>query len=161
MSKLYRQWVKQHQDDAWSLARHLLRNDADAEDATQEAFTSLWTHRDSVDPARVRPWLMRVLRNECFDRLRRRRPESPLDENEAATEGGPVKDLQQSQLSHWLSGAIATLAEPYRSLVVLRDVQQLSYEAVGETMNLSPSQVKVYLHRARKDLRQQLRDLKP
>jgi RNA polymerase sigma-70 factor (ECF subfamily) len=161
MSKLYRQWVTTHQHDAWSLARHLLRNDSEAEDATQEAFVSLWTHRNSVDPARVKPWLMRVLRNECFDRLRRRRPEVDLDESETETSGGPMLAIQQEQLSNWLMTAITSLAEPYRSLVVLRDIQQLSYEAVGETLNLSLPQVKVYLHRARKDLREQLRELRP
>jgi len=161
MSKLYRQWVTTHQHDAWSLARHLLRNDSEAQDATQEAFVSLWTHRDSVDPSRVKPWLMRVLRNECFDRLRRRRPEVNLDQSETEASEDPVMEIQQEQLSSWLMAAIATLAEPYRSLVVLRDMQQLSYEAIAETLSLSPSQVKVYLHRARKDLREQLRELRP
>ena len=71
MRKAYRQWVTRYQDEAWSLARYLLKDEVEAEDAVQEAFTSLWRHRDTVEPERVRPWLMRVLRNECFDRLRR------------------------------------------------------------------------------------------
>lgn len=79
MSRIYRQWVTQHQDEAWALARYLLRDGTEAEDATQEAFTSLWQHRESIDPAKVKPWLMRVLRNECFDRIRRRRPETELE----------------------------------------------------------------------------------
>ncbi len=161
MGKQYRQWVEQYQDEAWSLARYLLKDEAEAEDATQEAFTSLWQHRDAMDPARVKSWLMRVLRNECFDRLRRRRPETELEETIAAEEAGPMMATQQDQMSQWLAGAIAALGEPYRSLVILRDVQQHSYEAVGETMDLSASQVKVYLHRARKLLREQLLELKP
>ena len=68
---------------------------------------------------------------------------------------------EQGELSRWLAQAIAALGEPYRSLVILRDVQQNSYEAVAATMNLSAAQVKVYLHRARKQLREQLVDLKP
>ena len=68
---------------------------------------------------------------------------------------------QQHQLSRWLARAIAALGEAYRSLVVLRDVQQHSYEAVGQTLDLSPSQVKVYLHRARKQLREQLAEYRP
>ena len=68
MRKIYRQWVKDYQDDVWSLARYLLKDGTEAEDASQEAFTSLWRHRESVDPARVKAWLMKVTRNECFDR---------------------------------------------------------------------------------------------
>ncbi len=161
MRKIYRQWVKDYQDDVWSLARYLLKDGTEAEDATQEAFTSLWRHRESVDPARIKPWLMKVTRNECFDRLRRRRPETELDDSHMLQEGGPMMTTQQSELSQWLAQAIAALSEPYRSLVILRDVQQHSYEAVAQTMNLSLSQVKVYLHRARKLLREQLAELKP
>jgi RNA polymerase sigma-70 factor (ECF subfamily) len=65
-------------------------------------------------------------------------------------------NLQQAELSQWLKLAIGRLKEPYRSLVVLRDVRQHSYEDVAQTMELSLSQVKVYLHRARKQLREQL-----
>jgi RNA polymerase sigma-70 factor (ECF subfamily) len=161
MSEIYRQWVKQYQDDAWSLARYLLKDGTEAEDATQEAFTSLWRHRDSIDPAKVKPWLMKVLRNECFDRMRKRRPETELEDNHRLEEGGPMTEIQQGQLSRSLAQAIAAMGEPYRSLVILRDVQQNSYAAVAETMNLSAAQVKVYLHRARKVLREQLVDLKP
>jgi RNA polymerase sigma-70 factor (ECF subfamily) len=156
MSKQYRQWVDQYQDEAWSLARYLLKDETEAEDVTQEAFASLWQHRESMDPQRVKYWLMRVLRNECFDRLRRRKPETEFDEERKPAEGGPMTAVQQEQLSGWLSRAIDALGEPFRSLVILRDLQQHSYEEVGESTGLSPSQVKVYLHRARKLLREQL-----
>jgi RNA polymerase sigma-70 factor (ECF subfamily) len=98
---------------------------------------------------------MKVTRNECLDRLRRRRPEGELDDI-AVAEGGPLMDVQKAELSRWLKLAIGRLKEPYRSLVVLRDVQQHSYKDVARTMELSLSQVKVYLHRARKQLREQL-----
>jgi RNA polymerase sigma-70 factor (ECF subfamily) len=160
MSKAYRHWVAEFQDEAWSLARYLLNDHAEAEDATQEAFTSLWRHRESIDPARVRPWLMKVLRNECFDRLRRRRSHALYDEARDGGEGGPMSDVLQGQLSLSLAGAIAELGEPYRSLVILRDIQQQSYAEVGVTLELSESQVKVYLHRARKQLREQLAEFR-
>ena len=160
MSRVFRQWITQHQDDVWSLARYLLRDASEAEDAAQEVFVRLWKHRRVVDPGRVRPWLMKVTRNECLDRLRRRRPEAELDD-QAVAAGGPLVDVQKAELSRWLQLAIARLKEPYRSLVVLRDVRQHSYEDVARTMELSLSQVKVYLHRARKQLREQLVDIQP
>ena len=160
MSRVFQQWITQHQDNVWSLARYLLRDASEAEDAAQEVFVRLWKHRRVVDAERVRPWLMKVTRNECLDRLRRQRPEGELDDT-AAAEGGPLMDLQQAELSHWLQLAIGRLKEPYRSLVVLRDVRQHSYEDVAQTMALSLSQVKVYLHRARKQLREQLVEVQP
>ena len=68
--------------------------------------------------------------------------------------------LEQEQLGSWLRGAIANLKEPYRSLVVLRDVQQNSYRDVAQALELSMDQVKVYLHRARRQLRDNLQEVR-
>ena len=158
MDKIFHQWVNEHQDNAWSLARTLLRDPREAEDATQEAFIQLWQHRERIDPERVRPWLMRVTRNNCLDRLRRRRPEVEIDETHGASDAGPMQGLQRSQTGRWLLEAISGLAEPFRSLVMLRDVQQHSYDEVTAVTGLSLPQVKTYLHRARKQLREQLKE---
>ena len=161
MSREYQQWVQEYQDQAWSLARYLLKDASEAEDAVQEAFIKLWNHRDSIDPARVKAWLMKVTRNTCLDRLRRRKPETEFEEYQAVDHHGPMAGAQQGELGQWLKKAIGGLREPYRSLVVLRDIQQLSYEEVAGVTELSLSQVKVYLHRARKQLREQLAEVRP
>ena len=162
MSKTFRQWVDEYEDQAWTLARYLLKDTAEAEDVCQEAFIKLWQHRDSVDPAKIKPWLMKVTRNGCLDRLRRRRPGEELQENTAADPApGPLQESHQRELGQWLRRAIARLAEPYRSLVVLRDVQENSYEEVASVLELSLPQVRVYLHRARKQLREQLAEVRP
>ena len=162
MSKRYRQWVKEYQDQAWTLARYILKDAHEAEDATQEAFVKLWNNQDRIDPERIKPWLMKVTRNGCLDRLRRRREIVELNESHVATEtSGPLDDVASSELGQWLKNAIGGLKEPYRSLVVLRDVHQHSYEDVAGMLELSLSQVKVYLHRARKELREQLAEVRP
>lgn len=161
MSRRFRAWVNEYQDQAWTLARYLLKDPAEAEDATQEAFVKLWNHRDDIDPARVKPWLMKVTRNTCLDRLRRRRDEVEFQEYQSAEEQGPLADLQRSELGQWLSRRIGGLKEPYRTLVILRDIYQHSYEEVAGATELSLSQVKVYLHRARKQLREQLAEVRP
>ena len=161
MSRVYRQWVEQYQDQAWSLARYLLKDASEAEDATQEAFIKLWKHRDAIDPERVKAWLMKVTRNTCLDRLRRRRPETEFTQYQAVEHNGPLAGAEQGELGQWLKSAIAGLKEPYRSLVVLRDIHQHSYEEVAGVTQLSLSQVKVYLHRARKQLREQLAEVRP
>jgi len=161
MSREYQKWVREHQDQAWSLARYLLKDASEAEDAVQEAFIRLWNHRESVDPERIRPWLMKVTRNLCLDRLRRRKPTEELREIHEVEDHGPMAGAVQGELGHWLTRAIAGLKEPYRSLVVLRDIQQHSYEEVAGATDLSLAQVKVYLHRARKQLREELAEVRP
>jgi RNA polymerase sigma-70 factor (ECF subfamily) len=162
MSRRYRQWVKEYQHQAWSLARYLLKDAHEAEDAVQDAFVKLWNNQDKIDPERIKPWLMKVTRNGCLDRLRRRRQNVEFNEGHMAGEAsGPMQDVAANELGGWLKRAIEGLKEPYRSLVVLRDVQQHSYEEVAGMLELSLSQVKVYLHRARKELREQLAEVRP
>jgi RNA polymerase sigma-70 factor (ECF subfamily) len=161
MSREYRQWVDEYQNQAWTLARYILKDPSEAEDATQEAFVKLWNNRNAIDRDRVKPWLMRVTRNHCLDRLRRRRPETEFEDYQAADDFGPARGAEQSELGQILKGAISALKEPYRTLVVLRDIQQHSYDEVAGVTELSLSQVKVYLHRARKQLREQLAEVRP
>ena len=119
-------------------------------------------HQDSIDPAKIRPWLMRVTRNGCLDRLRRRHPTEELEDwRQPDMSPGPMQGLHHHEQGEWLKASINGLKEPYRSLVVLRDVNQHSYEEVAGVLELSMSQVKVYLHRARKQLREQLSEVRP
>ena len=99
---------------------------------------------------------MKVTRNICLDRLRRRHPEVELDDNLVSDQVGPLESIAHLELGSWIQAAIARLAEPYRSLVVLRDIQRHSYEEVAGVTQLSLPQVKTYLHRARRQLREQL-----
>ena len=160
MDKFFRQWTRDHQDQAWSLARYLLRDNAEAEDVVQEAFIRLWEHRESMSDTRVKPWLLRVTRNLCLDRLRRRRPEQPADDTELAGPDCPAQNMQREQTLARLQQAVQDLEEPFRSLVLLRDVQQHSYEEVAAMTELTMPQVKTYLHRARRKLREQLGELR-
>ncbi len=157
MEQRYRQWTDANQDRVWSLALYLLGDRGEAEDVTQEAFTRLWQHREAMSDQRAGPWLLRVTRNLCLDRLRQRRPQVDLED--AALESAnpdPSQGLQQLRLADRLGLAIAGLKEPQRSLVILRDLQQRSYEELAEVTGLSLPQVKTYLHRARQRLRDQL-----
>ena len=159
---MFRRWVEEYQDQAWTLARYLLGDPSEAEDACQEAFVKLWNNQDRIDPDKIRPWLMKVTRNGCLDRLRRRHPTEELQEwHQPDAVAGPMQGLQQSELGAWLKTTINGLKEPYRSLVVLRDVHQHSYEEVAAVLDLNMPQVKTYLHRARKQLREQLAEVRP
>ncbi len=70
MSRKYGEWIARHQDQVWSLARYLLGDATEAEDAAQEAFLRLWQRQEGLDDEAVKPWLLTVTRNLCLDRLR-------------------------------------------------------------------------------------------
>jgi RNA polymerase sigma factor (sigma-70 family) len=91
--------------------------------------------------------------------LRKRKEFSQVEEEHQVTQKHeePAGNLQHQQLSRWLSEAIACLKEPYSSLIILCDVQQNSQNIAAKSLNLTTSQVKVYLHRARRELRNNLK----
>ena len=162
MSRKFRSLVKSHEHRVYTLAVYLLRDRSEAEDVAQESFLKLWNNMDQVDHERAGAWLNKVTRNACLDRLRKRRPQTEVSDYHLGTDQvqEPGAALEQNQLGTWLRNAIGDLKEPYRSLVVLRDVQQNSYRDVAQTLELSMDQVKVYLHRARRQLRDNLEEVR-
>ena len=158
MKREFRNLVDQHQKRVYSQAFYVLSNQSDAEDATQEAYERLWNamNGNDFDLESAKAWLLHVVRNICIDKLRRRKPsvESELDEFEdQSSDGKPVAQLMSKQLSSWLSTAIDRLKEPYRSLIILADLQQRPIKEVARSLDLNENQAKVYIHRGRKQLR--------
>ncbi len=158
MKRVFRNLVDQHQQRVYSQAFYILSNKSDAEDATQEAYERLWgvIHQSDFEVESARAWLLHVVRNICIDKLRRRKPvaEGELDELEnESLQSKPVAQLMSKQISSWLSDAIERLKEPYRSLIILADLQQRSIKEVARSLDLNENQAKVYIHRGRKQLR--------
>ena len=168
MKFLFRTLVNQNQRLVYSQAMYILANTSDAEDATQETYERLWKHmnkpqqQNQFDTESGKAWLLHVVRNLCIDKLRQRKPNSGqnLDELQShATDSKPLAMLAKKQLSRWLSHSIESLKEPYRSLIILADLQQRSIKEVAITLNLNENQAKVYIHRGRKQLRVLLQDV--
>ncbi|WP_353410106.1 sigma-70 family RNA polymerase sigma factor [Arenicella sp. 4NH20-0111] len=158
MKRLFRTMVDQHQQRIYSQAFYVLSDRSDAEDATQEAFERLWStmHDKEFDTESAKAWLLHVVRNICIDKLRRRKPTTDTELDEFENEGShsqPVSQLMSKQVSSWLSTAIEKLKEPYRSLIILADLQQRSIKDVARSLDLNENQAKVYIHRGRKQLR--------
>lgn len=158
MKRLFRTLVDQHQQRVYSQAMFILADKGDAEDATQEAYERLWSamNGQGFEADTAKSWLLHVVRNICIDKLRRRKPiaESDLDEFESLNQlSKPVTQLMNKQLSSWLGEAIERLKEPYRSLIILADLQQRSIKEVASSLDLNENQAKVYIHRGRKQLR--------
>lgn len=165
MKRHFRQLVKTHQDRLYSTAVQLLGQSGEAEEVVQDAFVKLWDHLEQLDEARVLPWLIRVTRNACLDILRRRQVHlayavSGGHDETRVERSTPADALGRVTLRDRLRGAIEALDEPFRSLVVLREIEGYSYADIATALSLSDSQVKVYLHRARRKLRERLREFR-
>ncbi len=164
--------LAEHRDAVHGVAHYFLGRSEDAEDITQETFIRLWRERAGIDPSTARYWLLRVCRNLCLDALRRRKVRSraqgperdrigiEIVEDDRRERSLEVSDLGSGALHveqrldvERLVQAMRELPEPQRSIILLREVQDLSYEEIAQTLDLSLSAVKVYLHRARKKIR--------
>jgi RNA polymerase sigma-70 factor (ECF subfamily) len=157
-----------YQRRVYSFARYLLSSREEAEDVTQEVLLRLWRHRDGVDEERLGGWLLRVTRNACYDLLRKRRSEaaaglSPtLDdvaaEAVASAEPDPRAQAEAAEFRRRLLAALADLGEPYKSIVILREVQGLPHREIGEALGIPEVTVRVHLHRGRRKLRERLKE---
>lgn len=153
----YRRAIETYRKRVFSLAFYSLRAREDAEDITQDVFIRLWQHWPKVDQTRLGAWLMRVTHNAVVDHLRRRRNERrhvELDLVPGEVIADTTPEPESRQFRQTLQGAIGGLADPQRSVLIMRDVQGLAYGEIEQALELSQSQVKVYLHRARRQLRE-------
>lgn len=152
--------VREQQQRVYSLALYILRDQLEAEDLTQEVFTRLWNNIEKIEPEKTPSWLSSVTRNACIDKIRQRREFTQIEDEHNMTDTieEPSGNLQNTQLSEWLNNAVLALNEPYRSLIRLCDIEQNSQQAAAQALNLNATQVKVYLHRARGQLRELLKE---
>lgn len=161
-SKVLSSWrfrlaVLQHDRVVYRFAAALLRDRREAEDVVQETFLHYWQHGSTVEQPRA--WLLRVARNACLDRLRksgRLVSHEQAELPEPSDDRDPAWHYEQRELSAVLQKCVDTLPEPQRSLIVLFDVQGADGATCARVLDLSVNQVKVYLHRARRKLREQL-----
>ena len=147
--------MNRHHRLVYAITLRILANQAEAEDATQEVYERAWKHIDKIDEADAKAWLGKVARNLAIDRLRARKPIDSLDTNDDMIDASRSTEaaMEHHQLSQWLKLAIGKLKEPYKSLVMILDLQQKSVREAAAATHLSENQVKVYAHRARKQLR--------
>lgn len=148
---------QQFRDRLYSYAWYSLRSKADAEDIVQEAFLKLWENIDGVHPPQVGAWLTRVTQNLIVDHLRRRKARQAWADTETDPDSIPhelTQDAQQqSTLKRIVEHSIAQLQDPYRTTLILREVQGLAYQEIAEILRVSVDHVKTDLFRARRKLR--------
>jgi RNA polymerase sigma-70 factor (ECF subfamily) len=154
-----------HLDDVYTLARYLMRNAADAEDAVQECYLRALRHFDSYRGPAMKPWLLAILRNVCnAEFARRSKEEVPTDfaqEQSVAEEmpmwqepqASPEKVMLRQQDSATIRRLVAELPAPFREAIVLREINDLSYQEIAEVAGVPVGTVMSRLARARAMLR--------
>jgi RNA polymerase sigma-70 factor (ECF subfamily) len=159
--------VRRHGAHLLAVARRLLGDGEDARDAVQDAFASAFRAIGSfAGEARLSTWLHRIAVNAALMKLRtrRRRPEQPIDDLLPVFEadghrrdpGGPwqpAERLERRELRKRVRDAIEQLPEGYRTVLVLRDIEELDTAEVAELLGVTAGVVKTRLHRARQALR--------
>lgn len=162
--------VNRYERKIYRLAKNITRNDEDAEDVLQDAFLKAYTHLDSFKgDSKFYTWIVRIAVNEALMRLRKRKNDRsvPLDEpvdlgeetvqrEIAVWEDNPEQQYSQEEWRRILDEAIDTLKPDFRTVFVLRDIEELSTEETAETLGISVPAVKSRLLRARLALRETL-----
>jgi RNA polymerase sigma factor (sigma-70 family) len=146
----YNQCVNQYADNVYRFILKNLRHEEDARDVVQTAFEKMWINRAEVDNAKAKSYLFTVAYHQMIDHLRKVKRITLKDE---FREDASISDRPVSNTKKILEEALSRLSETQRSLVLLKDYEGYSYEEIGKITGLSESQVKVYLHRARIQLK--------
>lgn len=164
----FEQLIMAHLDSAYSLARWLTRGDADAEDVVQEACLRAYKYFDGFQGERPSAWFLAIVRNACYTWIRANRPSQEVDieiddttEIESATlpDGGsraltanPETLLIERRDRQALNRMIADLPLQYREIIILREIEDLSYREIAEIAGIPIGTVMSRLARARQRL---------
>jgi RNA polymerase sigma factor (sigma-70 family) len=149
----YNDCVLTHSDGVFRFILKNLANRADAEDVVQNAFEKLWVNREQVLAEKAKSYLYTVAYNAMIDQIRKRKF---IDHSETAPETGSDRHERQMEARELIDKTLSSLTPTHKSLLLLRDYEGYSYEEIAQITELSLSQVKVYLFRARKQFQETL-----
>src|SRR5436853_4020450 len=162
--------VSRYERKIFRLAKHITQNDEDAEDVLQETFLKAFSHLDSFQgQSKFYTWIVRIAVNEALMKLRKRKSDrsvpldEPLDTGEdtvireiAVWDENPEQKYSREELGEILDEAVQGLRPAFRTVFVLRDIEELSTEETAEALGISVPAVKSRLLRARLQLREKL-----
>ena len=152
-----------HLNASYNLARWLTQNEHDAEDIVQDAYLRAIRHFESFQGGEGRAWLLTIVRNLCYDSMRRRNVrertasfDEELHNTFPVTTSDPEASLLQKERAEMLRQALAELPLELREVLVLRELQELSYREIASIAQVPMGTVMSRLSRARKRLQQVL-----
>lgn len=173
----YRELLTRYERPVFSLVFRMVRDREMAEDLAQETFIKVLNNLDRYSPEfKFSSWLFKIANNLTIDHLRRRRintisiegaPDAVTAESARATsiavvsgDESPLEELESRELGTAIERAIGKLRPEYRACIMLRHVEDKSYEEIAEIVKLPLGTVKTYIHRARHELRTALEDVR-
>ncbi len=148
--KEYNECVNLYADNVYRFIVKNLRHEENAKDVVQSAFEKLWINRETVENERSKSYLFTVAYHQMIDHIRKNK-RVQLQEN--FPDGTKTTLQPHHNINKILNEALQRLNETQRSLVLLKDYEGYSYDEIAKITSLSESQVKVYLHRARIQLK--------
>jgi RNA polymerase sigma-70 factor (ECF subfamily) len=139
----------------YRIAFHILEQQDEAEDAVQETFLKLWEIRDKLDDVEsAKAYSIRILKNECLDRLRKAKKSVPAEQVLVREPISPTDEqIDARRRLEKVLGAIKSLPDSQKQVLLLRTVEGLSYEEISKKMGMSQLTLRVLLTRARGALR--------
>ncbi len=173
----YRELIARYERPVFSLIFRMVRDRETAEDLAQETFIKVLNNIDRYLPEfKFSSWLFKIANNITIDHLRRRQidtvsidgaPDAVTAESKRATAvtlasagESPLQQLESKELGQQIERAIAKLRPEYRACILLRHVEDYSYDEIAEIVKLPLGTVKTYIHRARAELRESLAGVK-
>jgi len=161
--------VDLYKDKVYKVSYRMLGNQQEAEDVAQETFLRVYANIDSYDPSyKFSTWIYRIASNLSIDQLRKKKQIYSLDKQVEGTEGlewhdrlsdpgqGPEDQLLTGELQGQVQEAINSLTPKYRSIMILRYLEDLSLSEISEVLKLPVSTIKTRIHRGRETLRKKL-----
>jgi RNA polymerase sigma-70 factor (ECF subfamily) len=169
-ARAFSELIKRYEGKVFRLAQHVTQNREDAEDVLQETFLKAYEHLDQFrGDSKFYTWIVRIAVNQALMKLRRRKSDKSVSLDEtidtgedtivrevAAWDEDPEQQFSREELGGILDSAVQSLEPIYRSVFVLRDIEDLSTEETAEALDLSIPAVKSRLLRARLQLREKL-----
>jgi RNA polymerase sigma-70 factor (ECF subfamily) len=166
----FNELVNTYSRKIFRLAKHITQNDEDAEDVLQETFLKAFEHLGSFQgQSKFYTWIVRIAVNESLMKLRKRKSDrtvpldEPVDTGEdtvvreiAVWDENPEKQYSQEEMAKILDDAVQSLRPAFRTVFVLRDIEELSTEETADALGISIPAVKSRLLRARLQLREKL-----
>ncbi|MBS1759316.1 MAG: RNA polymerase sigma factor [Bacteroidetes bacterium] len=149
----YNNCVSEYADNVYRFILKNLRHEEDARDVVQTAFEKLWINKEDVEILKAKSYLFTIAYHQMIDHIRKVKR---IQLKETFSDTIRTESKSPNNLKTILEGALSRLNETQRSLVMLKDYEGYSYEEIGKIMELNSSQVKVYLHRARLQLKEYL-----
>lgn len=154
-AEAFRQLVEEFTPACYAIAVRILRNEAESQDILQETFLRVWRRLPTLkDGKAVRGWVFQICRNAALDRRRylARRPQVELERDLASGGVNPESMMAGAQEDAALGRAVARLKEKHRVVLLLRDVDGMSYKDIALALGIAEGTVDSRLHRARKQL---------